>query len=582
MEGNAEDETWGTVGLYAVSGTTNMNGVEITGNEGGGFATWLRGSVVNLKGGTIKICDNAVFFGSVPLPFSIDPATGEVTYVTVNVHQALSTDSKIGIVEYDLNEYYENQNSVVITDVAGNRFANIVGNPNTVSDALLGVFSSDMNPGVKAVVDGTQLKWVVDPTAPQPVTINPTEGGTVELSPAEAAVGTQVTVVATPDEGKVVGTITVKDKDGNDVTVTNGKFDMPAGGVTVDVTFKDEDPTVTEYTITVEEAANGTVTTNPSGKAEEGTEVTVTATPANGYVLDTLTYTPEGGSATDIKSAKKFNMPAANVTVNATFKQDTPVVTEYDVTVATGIQNGTVTVNPTKAAANAEVTVTATPATGYVVDKITYTPAGGTATDITSAKKFNMPAANVTVNATFKVSGGGVFDDVPVGPIPADTLKLAVENKTGKTTPSMPETGTKNADGTITISVAADSANPRDVAVVAYSDDNWTSYRVIKTPVKNGNNYDFTIDEVPEGRKLVIVKLGDVNTDGKVRPTDATLLKKFNNELDNLEYWQKIAADVNEDGKLRPTDVTALKKFNNELLDFVWTRKNDNKVTLGA
>ena len=71
------------------------------------------------------------------------------------------------------------------------------------------------------------------------------------------------------------------------------------------------------YTITVAEAENGTVIADKV-EAEEGETVTVTATPAQGYELTSLTYTAEGAEPQAIENGQ-FTMPAANVTINATF-----------------------------------------------------------------------------------------------------------------------------------------------------------------------------------------------------------------------------------------------------------------------
>ncbi len=70
-------------------------------------------------------------------------------------------------------------------------------------------------------------------------------GGSVSI-PENAKAGETVTATATPDSGYVVDKIIVKDKDGNEITITqNGNtatFIMPAGGVTITATFIKETP----------------------------------------------------------------------------------------------------------------------------------------------------------------------------------------------------------------------------------------------------------------------------------------------------------------------------------------------------
>lgn len=73
------------------------------------------------------------------------------------------------------------------------------------------------------------------------------------------------------------------------------------------------------YNVTVaSDIQNGSVVANPtSGKV--GDQITITATPAPGYELETLTYTVEGGEPVAIEN-NNFTMPAADVIINATFK----------------------------------------------------------------------------------------------------------------------------------------------------------------------------------------------------------------------------------------------------------------------
>ena len=153
------------------------------------------------------------------------------------------------------------------------------------------------------------------------------------------------------------------------------------------------------YTITVAETQNGTV--EAPATAQYGQEVTVTVNPATGYEIETLTYTVEGSEPVTIEN-NTFLMPAANVTINATFK-----AIDYTITVAQ-TQNGTVEA-PTTAQYGQEVTVTVNPATGYEIETLTYTVEGSEPVTIEN-NMFLMPAANVTINATFKANTNTLGD----------------------------------------------------------------------------------------------------------------------------------------------------------------------------
>ena len=77
-----------------------------------------------------------------------------------------------------------------------------------------------------------------------PAVTQPEEGGSVTTSPKYPAAGSTVTIRPEPDEGYEVDEVTVTDKDGNPVEVTdNGdgtfSFKQPYGKVTITVTFKE-------------------------------------------------------------------------------------------------------------------------------------------------------------------------------------------------------------------------------------------------------------------------------------------------------------------------------------------------------
>ncbi len=76
------------------------------------------------------------------------------------------------------------------------------------------------------------------------------------------------------------------------------------------------------YTINIDEPiGNGSVTASPT-TAVEGATVTLTVTPGEGNVLDTLTVTDSGDNSVSISgtgNTRTFTMPADNVTVDALF-----------------------------------------------------------------------------------------------------------------------------------------------------------------------------------------------------------------------------------------------------------------------
>lgn len=78
----------------------------------------------------------------------------------------------------------------------------------------------------------------------------------------------------------------------------------------------------TTYAVSVNTAANGTVSVSPRN-ASKGATVTITVTPNEGYVLGTLTATDANGDTISLTNAGNgkytFTMPSSKVTISATF-----------------------------------------------------------------------------------------------------------------------------------------------------------------------------------------------------------------------------------------------------------------------
>ena len=114
----------------------------------------------------------------------------------------------------------------------------------TITD---GTFKEDVSDyladGLVQNADGSVGKPYIPPANPNyRIDIPAAEGGTVTADPAAAKAGAKVTLTATPDEGYAVGTITVTDRFGDAVKVTENAdgtytFTMPNGQVTVTATF---------------------------------------------------------------------------------------------------------------------------------------------------------------------------------------------------------------------------------------------------------------------------------------------------------------------------------------------------------
>ena len=196
--------------------------------------------------------------------------------------------------------------------------------------------------------------------------------------------GASVTITANaPATGKRFSGWTIDGITGLDTTQTSITFNMPANAVTATANYED-----IEYTITV----NGG--TADKAKAKYGESVTITANaPATGKEFDKWVVTGITLSDEDLaKSTVTFEMPASNVTMEATYK---------DVVYRITVTNGNAT--PEMAAYQTEVTVTANaPGDDEYFDKWEVTGLDTTGMDLTKTEiKFNMPAGNVTFKATY-------------------------------------------------------------------------------------------------------------------------------------------------------------------------------------
>ena len=104
----------------------------------------------------------------------------------------------------------------------------------------------------------------------------------------------------------------------------------------------------TKYAVNISETTNGSVTADPT-EAEEGATVTLTVTPDAGYELETLTVVDAEQTEITVTN-NEFTMPASDVTVSATFVEETtPTPTpggdyEWVSTAATGLATGDVVV----------------------------------------------------------------------------------------------------------------------------------------------------------------------------------------------------------------------------------------------
>lgn len=347
------------------------------------------------------------------------------------------------------------------------------------------------------------------------VTVTAPTNGTLVVSKSSAAAGETITVTATPDAGYELGQIFV-----NGTAITGTTFVMKEENAIVTATFN-----AIEYNITVTAPQNGSLVASLA-KATIGTVVTVTATPDAGYKLDGIYVNGIAISGTS------FTMKAEDAVVTATFSLLPP--SYYSVSVGT-VENGSVALNTTSAQKDDVITVTATPNAGYELDKIYMN-----GTPITG-NTFVMPAASVTVTATFKA----IEYNVTVGAVNNGSLALSTDKAIIGTTVTVTATPDAGYElGQIFVNGTAITGNTfvmkaEDAVVTATF--NAIEYNVTVGTVENGSlalstdkaiiGTTVTVTATPDANyKLVAIYVNGVAITGNtftMKAEDAVVTAKF-------------------------------------------------------
>ncbi len=232
--------------------------------------------------------------------------------------------------------------------------------------------------------------------------VSPTDSGSISVTKNSTSVttyniGDTLKFTATPNAGYEFVSITVKYSDNTTDTLTNGatKTISKTGGITVTANFKEK----TKYSITASsnDTNMGTVTVSPTS-TYEGDTVTISTTAKTGYKLVSVSAKGADGNALTVTN-NTFKMPAQAVTVTATFE----AYQSHNVTVASGITGGTVSVSKTSAIYGDTVKITTSPEEGFVCKSVSAKTTDGKSLTLTNST-FKMPDQDVIVSATFEVT----------------------------------------------------------------------------------------------------------------------------------------------------------------------------------
>lgn len=240
-----------------------------------------------------------------------------------------------------------------------------------------------------------QDSYTIDYQSPQ--------NGSVEL-PQTAKAGDTVTITATPDEGYMVDTITVNSGQGK-VDVTGNTFVMPKSNVVVNVTFKLKP--ADKYNVKVSQAENGSVSAEPTSQ-EAGKTVNLTVKPDQGYKLESLSVKDASGNDVPVNN-NSFTMPKTDVTISATFVEDSTSSDEGPIKINPYIKNGKITIDPKNPKPGEQVTITVTPEPGYKLKELIVKNSNGEPIEIekiSSSNENNRPS--IATNRTDKLESQSI------------------------------------------------------------------------------------------------------------------------------------------------------------------------------
>ncbi len=334
--------------------------------------------------------------------------------------------------------------------------------------------------------------------------------------------------VADTAEGEIpFDVVTVANDGTSDAYAANdGTFTLAVGSGEV---------TPTQYTITVKNPANGTVSVNKT-TATAGEVITVTATPNNGFYAKEIKV---DGVAI---SGNTFTV-TGNHTVEVKFEK-----VKYAITVGT-VSNGTVTVDKASADLNAKINVTATPDEGYELESILVDGVAITGTS------FNV-TGNHVVTATFKKTA-----------VETEEYTITVTYG-GKGTGSVTIVTSAAAGATVdfTATPTLTSAGLACVCTLISSDDVTIATTTAATGAFTGGSF-----VMPESDVAITVNfqiLGDINLNGGINTTDATMLKRITGGTYTASAEQKIVANVagTTSAAVNVSDLTVFKRYTGQII----------------
>ena len=245
------------------------------------------------------------------------------------------------------------------------------------------------------------VKIVVEYEPKPAVTVDENEGGKTKVEPEHPDAGDEVKITVTPEEDKRVKEITVTDKDGNKIDVTdkgNGEYEftMPDGDVTIEVEYEPKP------TVTVDENEGGKTVIGPK-HPDTGDRVDFTVTPEEDKRVKEITVTDKDGNKIDVtdkgNGEYEFTMPDGDVTIEVEYEPKPTVTVDEN-------EGGKTVIGPKHPDTGDRVDFTVTPEEDKRVKEITVTDKDGNKIDVTDKGngeyEFTMPDSDVSIKVVYE------------------------------------------------------------------------------------------------------------------------------------------------------------------------------------
>ena len=176
---------------------------------------------------------------------------------------------------------------------------------------------------------------------------------------------------------------------------------------------------------------------------------------------------------------------------------------KYTITIAEGIANGTVVSDKAEAEAGETITLTITPAEGYELEKLNVTDAEENVVEVGKDNTFTMPAANVTISASFKQASVQIEGLAIIGDFTGGWPTQNAETQEWDWSMAKPMTHIEEQPAIWALTIEGFEAEAKTYEFKAAANGKWGDYEL---PANGNKSFQFGTDEYPAGKYDLLFK----------------------------------------------------------------------------